>query len=422
MFKKTQGQILAASTLMLRGLAAFPRELKSIELFNTNTTTETVNVYYAPPLYQDIINVSGYIDVFLVSGGNSGNYSANGGAAFTLPITEAALQTNQQAINAGVIVKGSSVGNTAVGKSQTVSGNGAALSVAGVAADFATPETPTTYLGRVNAAIAPRVLSLGTGASIVKSVPGGGTQGGDTPVSSSTAGSTFNAPSGAYKLALTYVVNGVSYVSNSLTFNATGGSNAGTFVSNGVTVPAGTVSNYQWYVSDSAGSNVLRAFPGATNASFNPTGAPANTQPVLLNAGPGTPASANLTFNDAAGAANMPDLAIVGTGYGSTIAPYAPSGSANFKFYYPLASVPAVPAKSGTGAAITRYDTTNPPDYNVGTLAPTNQFKQISVPAKSNVLMQVSASGAPLPIGNGQSVLATTTTDNAVNFTAIYWE
>lgn len=62
----------------------------------------------------DLQAISGVVDSFAVNGGNSGNYSVNGGATFTLPITEVALQTNQQAVNAGVIVKGSSVGATGV--------------------------------------------------------------------------------------------------------------------------------------------------------------------------------------------------------------------------------------------------------------------------------------------------------------------
>ena len=78
--------------------------------------------------------VSGAVDAFIVVGGNSGNYSANGSSPFVLPITEGALQTNLRNLGgqfAGVVVKGASAG----GSIPTISSGGTVIASAPGSAD-----------------------------------------------------------------------------------------------------------------------------------------------------------------------------------------------------------------------------------------------------------------------------------------------
>lgn len=325
--------------------------------------------------------VSGAVESLAVSNG-VGNYTLNGATAFQLGVTEGALQTNQQNLGgarAGVVVKGASVANTAPGKSQTVSGSGSALSIGGVAVNFATPETPSAYLARINMAVAPRVLSLGTGASIVKGSAGGtsapldvtnngvgnviGVSNDGIPVSKIFNNDTsdeqaliVNGFAGwDFGLGGTATVNKVrifpysaGYPTNSFVFES---SPTGDFTGEQTVVysrPSGTALPSQ------AWSEFT--FPDATGRAFRlvkkDSGISSISEIEFIGLIP--PTSANITLIDAANAGNPPDLAIVGTGYASNSVLSNPNGSANFKAYYPLNAAPAAPSATGLNSAVAR--------------------------------------------------------------------
>lgn len=284
--------------------------------------------------------VSGAVDSFTVTNGNSGNYSVNGGATFTLPITEGALQTNQQNLGgafAGVVVKGSSVGNTASGKSQTVTGSGNSLSIGGVAVDLTTSESVATLVGRIKSANPTRTTLAGTG-TITKAVAG-------TITSVTVSGAGSAGLNGTYGQT-SQTANGVKIL-----------------VSPGGYLWGFNGTEYILWDSESGGSTPPQAMAIGTyyrasspNGPYSLTGAGQNPAPtVTANGSTGNPASINITLTDNASAGNVADLPVVGSGYSSaSTAPQAPNGSANFKLYYQTFATPSAPVTSGTGAAISR--------------------------------------------------------------------
>lgn len=405
-FKKILGRLNNTPTLILQGNSTKTRELKSLEFFNTNTSAEVIAVHYVPNPNLALIDATGAIDAFKVVGGGYGNYSVNGGAPFTLPVTEAALDAIVKATNAGAVVKGLSAGSTSLGKKQQVQYTGTGPLEIGsgagkITVDLTTPETPSAFLTRFNNANPARQVALGVGATIAKAVPG--TAGDVTVAGAGESGVNQNYPA-------TVNYNGAKQYYD-------GPSNGHYVFWNGT----------QWEIGNKGGLTFYTA-PGTAAAGppmngWVPAASPAPAPTVTSNnVTGGTAGSANLPLFDAGAAGALADFAVSAGATSTITAPEATNASADFAIYYPKTNLPILTSATGIGASIARLASGVLPDLAPGVADVTNQMNQKSVATVTNFPIPVSASGAPLPVLNGESVFAKTTTAAKVNFTAIYWE
>ena len=275
--------------------------------------------------------VSGAVDGFNVAGGN-GNYTLNGKATFTLPITEAALQTNQ---GAGVVVKGSSSGNTASGEVQRVNGTGNTFTIY----DDILVDTATATLASVQTATRAKPGRASVVVSGTITAPVAGTPG-NTTVSGAGNGFTNGeyVPTGTFNGAVLR-----KYVAQSMNVYW-----SGTNWRIGGDAPG--VGSYYYEAPGTAAAGPPAS--GWTVASGGSGPVPTVTTAATSGAAPG---AANLTFTYDAAAGNVVDLATTSAGYTATnTQPGASNASASFKLYYPLAATPVAPTATGTGASTSR--------------------------------------------------------------------
>ena len=316
--------------------------------------------------------ISGAVDSFVVTVGDSANYSANGGANFTLGIAEAAFQTNQRTLGGerqDVVCKGSSVANTGPGKSQTITGSGNALSIGGVAVDLTTPESVATLVGRIKTANPTRTTLAGTGTIAAASTPtpSASTSLAGYPVSqiNDNSATTFWASDSPAYPQWVKLDNGSAKPMSIISIRArnTSGANAPkdfTIETSNTGAFSGeqTVASAQTGVTFAAGELKSFAFTQVTaryiRIYISAGGVASQNVEIAEFAHNGQVASVSIALTDNASAGNVADLTVTGTGYNSTSTAPQPNGTANFKSYFPLNRAPAAPTKIGVGATHTR--------------------------------------------------------------------
>ena len=363
-----EASFLLALTTGLSGLPAYNgRTITVTGAYNTGVTVD-FSGSTEPAI---LMSENALVDLFTVVGGNGAVYSLGGKTPFTLPITEAALQTNQ---GAGVVVKGTSAASTAAGQVDNFSGSGPAVSLNGVAVDF-TAADPKAKLqadyrasaaGRAGVLVggtfskAARIETTGLPANASSEYPGyPASNAFDNDVS--TKWSSSQGPSYPHfvqvdlGVATTFGSYSLTYDNNQMPGAWTlQGSNTGSFsgeqtvvdTRNGQTPVAASTVTYNFAKATFRYLRWVFTQPSTAAQSISLEDI-ALFSPAAIQTG---------TFTYPASVGPQGAIAVVGTGYtGNTTAPGAPNGSANFKLFYPVGATPPVPPATGPGASTSRF-------------------------------------------------------------------